>query len=96
VSFLVFGYVPVVSLVANPLALWVAGMVMMVGLPLALLASLMTPLVPLASWAMTVPVAWVAGVARVCSGGSPHGYLNVGLWLCVAGAMWLRWRQTET
>ena len=96
VSFLVFGYVPVVSLIANPLALWVAGMVMMVGLPLALLASLMTPLVPLVSWAMTVPVAWVAGVARVCSAGSPHGYLNVGLWLCVAGAMWLRWRQTET
>ena len=96
VSFFVFGYVPVVSLIANPLALWVAGMVMMVGLPLALLASLMTPLVPLVSWAMTVPVAWVAGVARVCSAGSPHGYLNVGLWLCVAGALWLRWRQTET
>jgi competence protein ComEC len=32
VSLFVFGYVPVISLVANPLALWVAGMVMMVGL----------------------------------------------------------------
>jgi competence protein ComEC len=95
VSFFVFGYVPVVSLIANPLALWVAGMVMMVGLPLALLASLLTPLVPLVSWAMTIPVAWVAGVARFCSEVSPHGLLNVGLWLCVAGGIWHRWRQTE-
>jgi competence protein ComEC len=95
VSFFVFGYVPVVSLIANPLALWVAGMVMMVGLPLALLASLLTPLVPLVSWAMTIPVAWVAGVARICSEVSPHGLLNVGLWLCVAGALWRRWQQTE-
>ena len=94
VSFFVFGYVPVVSLIANPLALWVAGMVMMVGLPLALLASLLTPLVPLVSWAMTIPVAWVAGVARICSEVSPHGSLNVGLWLCVAGGMWHRWRRT--
>ena len=94
VSFFVFGYVPVVSLVANPLALWVAGMVMMVGLPLALFASLITPLVPLVSWAMTVPVAWVAGVARFCSEVSPHGGLNVGLWICVAGGLWHRWRQT--
>ena len=94
VSFFVFGYVPVVSLIANPLALWVAGMVMMVGLPLALLASLLTPLVPLVSWAMTVPVAWVAGVARICSEVSPHGSLNVGLWLCVAGGIWHRWRRT--
>ena len=95
VSFFVFGYVPVVSLIANPLALWVAGMVMMVGLPLALLASLLTPLVPLVSWAMTIPVAWVAGVARICSEVSPHGLLNFGLWLCVAGALWRRRRQTE-
>jgi competence protein ComEC len=94
VSFFVFGYVPVVSLIANPLALWVAGMVMMVGLPLALLASLLTPLVPLVSWAMTIPVAWVAGVARICSEVSPHGSLNVGLWLCVAGGIWHRWRRT--
>ncbi len=94
VSFFVFGYIPVVSLIANPLALWVAGMVMMVGLPLALLASLLTPLVPLVSWAMTIPVAWVAGVARICSDVSPHGRLNVGVWLCVAGALWHRWRQT--
>lgn len=95
VSFFVFGYVPVISLIANPLALWVAGMVMMVGLPLALLASLLTPLVPLVSWAMAIPVAWVAGVARFCAGASPHGRLNVGLWLCVAGAIWHRWQQTE-
>ena len=95
VSFFVFGYVPVVSLIANPLALWVAGMVMMIGLPLALLASLITPLIPLVSWAMTIPVAWVAGVARFCSEVSPRGGLNIGLWLCVAGGIWHRWRQTE-
>jgi competence protein ComEC len=94
VSFFVFGYVPVVSLIANPLALWVAGMVMMVGLPLALLASVLTPLVPLVSWAMTIPVAWVAGVARFCSEVSPHGLFNVVLWLGVASGIWHRWRRT--
>ncbi len=94
VSLFVFGYVPVISLVANPLALWVAGMVMMVGLPLALFASLISPLVPVVSWGMSLPVAWVAGVARVSAAVSPHGVINVALWVLVAFIVWVRRRQT--
>jgi len=93
VSMFVFGYVPVVSLIANPLALWVAGMVMMVGLPLALLGSLCGPLVPVISWSMSIPVAWVAWVARACSAVSPHGAINVVLWVLVALLVWVRRRQ---
>jgi competence protein ComEC len=40
IQMLVFGYVPVVSLIANPLAVGVSGAVMMFGLPLALMSSL--------------------------------------------------------
>jgi len=93
VSLFVFGYVPVISLIANPLALWVAGMVMMVGLPLALVGSLCSPLVPVISWGMSIPVAWVAWVARACSAVSPHGAINVALWVCVALFVWFRRRQ---
>jgi competence protein ComEC len=93
VSMLVFGYVPVISLIANPLALWVAGVVMMVGLPLALLASLFGPLVPVVSWSMSIPVAWVAWVAHFCAAISPHGAFNVALWVVVAFCVWVRQRQ---
>lgn len=96
VSFFVFGFVPVISLIANPLALWVAGMVMMVGLPLALLASMFSPLVPIVSWGMSIPVAWVAGVARFCAEISPRGNVNLALWVLVVFLLWGRWRQTVT
>jgi competence protein ComEC len=92
VSFFVFGYVPVISLIANPLALTVAGGVMMIGLPCALLGSLISPLEPLVSVAMTVPVFWVAEVARIASAMSPKGIANMVLWAFVA--LWV-WRQSS-
>jgi competence protein ComEC len=84
ISLLVFGFVPVVSLLANPLAIPVAGVVMTIGIPVALLASAVPVFVPLVSWLLTIPVAWVDGVSRIASFLSPHGWWNVGLWMIVA------------
>jgi competence protein ComEC len=91
VSFFVFGYVPVISLIANPLALTVAGGVMMIGLPCALLGSLISPLEPLVSAVMTVPVFWVAEVARFASMVSPKGVVNLVLWAVVGWWVWRDW-----
>ncbi len=91
VSLAVFGSVPVVSLVANPLALPVAGAVMTVGLPLSLLATTFPWLVGPVSLVLTVPVAWVDGVAHIASRVSPTGHVNAALWIAVA--LWVagRW-----
>ena len=92
ISLMVFGSIPVVSLVANPLALPVAGAVMTVGLPVSLLAATIPAIVGPVSAAMTVPVAWVNGVAHIASVVSPTGAVNVALWSVVG--MWVirRWR----
>ena len=93
VSLFIFGYVPVISLVANPLALTVAGVVMMVGLPAALLGSAVGFLEPMVSAVMTLPVMWVAEVARISSALSPKGLMNICLWLLVAWWVWRRMSQ---
>jgi len=94
VSLAVFGYVPVVSLIANPLALSVAGAVMMFGLPVALVAGVFPALIGPVSWLMTVPVEYVALVAKGAAHISPHGYLNAGVWMCVPLYLWRRRRQS--
>lgn len=92
ISLMVFGSVPVVSLVANPLALPVAGAVMTVGLPVSLCAAMFPVLVKPVSLVMTVPVAWVDAVASLASHISPTGAQNSALWLVVAVWVLLRWR----
>lgn len=94
VSLAVFGTVPVVSLLANPLALGVAGAVMMFGLPIALIAGLIPAVVTPISYVLTVPVAYVACVARVASQLSPHGVWNALLWAYVPLWLWRRSRQS--
>lgn len=97
VSLFVFGSVPVVSLVANPLALGVAGAVMTVGLPVALLASVMDPIEPLTSLALSIPVRWVAVVARLGATLGPTGRANFIAWavvVIVLAATMLRARDT--
>ena len=93
ISLAVFGYVPVVSLLANPLALGVAGAVMMFGLPVALVAGVLPVLVVPVSWCMTIPVGYVATVASVASTVSPHGYVNAVLWAVVPLWLWRRYRR---
>lgn len=91
ISLMVFGSVPVISLVANPLALPVAGLVMTVGLPVSLCAALFPGLVGLVSTLMSLPVMWVDAVATVASRISPVGGLNSVLWLVVGCCVALRW-----
>ena len=93
ISLAVFGYVPVVSLLANPLALGVAGAVMMFGLPVALVAGVLPALVVPVSWCMTIPVGYVASVASLASTVSPHGYVNAVLWAVVPLWLWRRYRR---
>jgi competence protein ComEC len=95
VSLAVFGSVPVVSLVANPLALLVAGGVMTVGLPLSMLAATFAWLVGPVSLVLTVPVAWVDGVAHIASRVSPAGHVNAALWIAVALWVAARWARKK-
>lgn len=90
ISLLVFGSVPVVSLIANPLAIGVAGVVMMVGVPLALLAGVVSPLVQPISWMLTFPVAYVAGIAALAARVAPPPLLNLALWALVPCVVWWR------
>lgn len=92
ISLLVFGSVPVVSLIANPLVISVAGVVMMAGVPLALLAGMFPFLVTPMSWILTLPVAYVAAVASAAARLLPSPMLNTALWGVVPLMLWVRHR----
>lgn len=88
ISLLVFGSLPVVSLVANPLVIGVAGMVMMAGVPLALVSGIVTPLAVPMSWILSIPVTYVNAVAALAAHLSPPPIVNMTLWFVVVGALW--------
>ena len=94
VAVLVFGRLPLVSLVANPLAVPVAGFVMLLGVPVALLAGVL-PLAPatVLGMSMAVPTRYVATVARLCAGAEPHGIAALVCWLILACLVALRVRR---
>lgn len=91
VSLWIFGHVPVVSLVANPLTIATAGVVMMAGLPCALIAGVHPVTTRALSTVMTVPVGWIAGVAHVCAAISPVGIANVTGWCAIAAWLGTKW-----
>jgi len=76
----VFGDLPVVSVVANVLAIPVAGAVMLYGLPAGLVAAAVPPLAPVLMAPAAVGVAWVDSVALVASRLEPSGPLAIALW----------------
>lgn len=80
----VFGSIPAVTLVANPLVIAVAGVVMTVGVPLALVASFVPWFAPVVAACLTPPLWWVATVARVCADHGPAGWANLVAWGGVA------------
>lgn len=82
-----FGGLPVVSLVANVLAVPVAGLVTTWGLPAGVVAGLGGPHVAaLAHVPTRLLVSWVAGVARVASS-VPLGELGLGVLAIMGGAL---------
>jgi competence protein ComEC len=95
VSLLVFGTVPVVSLVANPLAIPVAGIVMTIGLPLAVLAAVFPVLADPVGVVLTMPVAWVDAVARFSSAIAPTGWLHAVAWTGVLIVVFGLWKRSK-
>ena len=84
----VFGFPAAIGIVANVLAVPVASLVMLVGLPLALLAGALNETVlswfgTLVMWPVFVGVRWVWWVAAICERLSFTGIVNFGLWIAV-------------
>lgn len=81
-SLLVFHRLPVVSVVANLVAVPVAGAVMLYGLPVGLVAGwLPAPLTQALMAPAVVGTRWVATVARVAARLEPSGWWTWGVWL---------------
>lgn len=97
IALFVFRRVSIVSLVANPVAVPVAGVVMLAGIPCALLAGVAPdPLsVPL-QWAMVVPTRFIAEVAQLCARVAPHGVPALVCWAFVLAAARARWSVTRS
>lgn len=93
IAMVVFGSVPVVSLVANPLALPVAGMVMTIGLPLSLVGAALPVVSEPVSFLMSLPVLWVDSVALWGSRVALHGIWNTTAWGCVVVWGVVAWRR---
>lgn len=93
ITAIIFHSAPVIALVTNLLAVPIAGVVMLVGIPLGMLAgilgelsggALMTSCVSLLMWPVQVAVRWVWWVAVLGERMSLHGMLNAGGWSIVA------------
>ena len=94
VALAVFGRVPFVSVLANPLAVPVAGVVMLAGLPAAAVAAVMPGSVGQVICAvLTVPVRFVAAVASTCAALDPQGSAAVLAWGVLSAAAAVRWRR---
>jgi competence protein ComEC len=93
-TWLVFHRMPVVSIVANLLAVPVAGFVMLYGIPAGLLAAA-TPSVldGLVMWPAAAGTRWVSTVAGLAARAEPGGLTAIGCWvaqLLVLIAVWRR------
>ena len=96
VSLAVFGAVPVVGLVANPLVLPVAGAVMTMGIPASLAAAVLDPLAPVVALVLEPMLWWIATVARHGARVGPTGWANACTWCAVACIAWWRIRRART
>lgn len=87
-SALVFGRLPLVSLVANLVAVPVAGFVMLYGIPAGVLAAIVpAPLDAVVLWPAEVGTQWVAQVARVGATLEPSPGWSLFGWVVVAALL---------
>ncbi|MGA1361689.1 MAG: ComEC/Rec2 family competence protein [Ilumatobacteraceae bacterium] len=94
VALAVFGRVPFVSVLTNPLAVPVAGAVMLVGLPSAGAAALLpAPVGEVVCAALAAPVRLVATVASVGAAVEPRGSGALVAWCVLLVVAVLRWRR---
>ncbi len=92
ISVMVFHSAPVIGILANLLAVPVAGFVMLVGLPLGLLSAVLPDqVIGLVMSPMVLAVRWVWWVAVLAEKVSPDGLLNVAIWMALAFCAALRW-----
>lgn len=83
-SVLVFGRLPVVALVANLLAMPVAGLVMLAGAPVALVSRLLpVPVSTVVLWPLAQGTRWVRWVAETAARAEPGGTATGVLWVVV-------------
>lgn len=100
-SLLVFGRLPAVGVVANLLAVPVAGVVMLHGIPAAVLAAVLPgPLAWVVMLPSTIGTWWVSTVASTAARLEPHGLAALGIWglqaMVLAGLLRARWRARES
>jgi competence protein ComEC len=86
-SLVVFGRLPLVSVVANPLAVPVAGMVMLYGLPASIVAGAVPALAGVVMAPAGIGVRWVDAVARLGAWAEPGPPLTWLGWCLVAIAV---------
>ena len=95
VALMYFGSVPVISLVANPLAVPVAGFVMTAGIPMALIGSVMASLRPVVALVLGPCTWWIDAVATASAAASPGGASNALSWALVVVLFALRARRNR-
>lgn len=96
ISMMVFHSAPVVGILANLLAVPVAGIVMLIGLPLGLLSAVLpNQLMAIVMWPIVLAVRWVWWVAVIASRVSPRGVLNFAGWIALATFGTARWRRVR-
>ena len=100
-SWLVFHRLPLVSVPANLLAVPVAGLVMLIGIPGGLASAIVPPLAPLLMAPCTAGTRWVATVAYLAAAIEPSpgwaalGWLGVAIAVC-ALVIRHRWRRLSS
>jgi competence protein ComEC len=96
-SVVVFGRLSVVGTLANLVAVPVAGLVMLYGLPASLVAGAVTPLRGVLMLPVDVGVRWVDAVATLAARLSPDGTANVVGWaLVVVGVGFVARRRPDS
>lgn len=96
ISLIVFHSAPVIGIFANLLAVPVAGIVMLIGLPLGLLSAVLpNQLIAVVMWPIVLAVRWVWWVAVIASRVSPRGVLNFTGWVALAIIGTARWRRVR-
>lgn len=96
VSLIVFHSAPVVGIPANLLAVPMAGIVMLIGLPLGLLSGILPiQLIAVVMWPIVLAVRWVWWVAVIASRVSPSGALNFAGWAAIAICGTARWHRVR-
>jgi competence protein ComEC len=90
-SLFFFHHLPIVSIIANPFAVPIAGAVMLIGLPMSLALPLLpSPLQIGLVYLLEIPVRLLWWIAVVCDAISPPAVLNAACWCAVI--VWCVWR----